>query len=83
MLHSAGCTQLSAGDFSRISEFTADRIVHKVPAAIASLYREHIYFPRTSTEIKQTQRDFYVIACFPRVIRAIDCSHMKIRSSGE
>ncbi|CAH1969791.1 unnamed protein product [Acanthoscelides obtectus] len=64
--YATGCTQLTAADFSGVSDTTAHRIIHRVTAAIASLYRQFIYFPRTKAEIQQTQRDFYVIARFPK-----------------
>ncbi|CAH1987017.1 unnamed protein product [Acanthoscelides obtectus] len=80
--YATDCTQLTAADFSGVSDTTANRIIHRVTAAIASLFRQFIYFPRTEAEIQQTQRDFYVIARFPKVIGAVDCTHTKIRSPG-
>ncbi|KAE8739090.1 hypothetical protein FOCC_FOCC015413 [Frankliniella occidentalis] len=80
--YATGCSQLSAGDFSGVSEPTAHRIVHRVTRAIALLYKDHIYVPYDDAEIAKTQLDFYQIAKFPRVLGAVDCTHIKIRSPG-
>jgi hypothetical protein len=80
--YATGCTQLSAADFSGVSESTANRVVHRVTAAIASMYRDYIFMPRNQAEISSTSRGFYTIARFPRVIGAVDGTHIKIRSPG-
>ncbi|KAE8745431.1 hypothetical protein FOCC_FOCC007811 [Frankliniella occidentalis] len=80
--YATGCTQISAGDFSGVSESTSHRIIHRVSSAIAELYRQFIYFPRNEREKQETVGAFYAIARFPRVIGAIDCTHIKIRSPG-
>lgn len=80
--YATGCTQLAAGDFSGVSVSTAHRIVHKVSAILARMYHDNIYFPRNAQEIAETQRDFYRIARFPKVVGALDCTHIKIRSPG-
>lgn len=46
------------------------------------MYREHVYFPRNDVEIRKAQMDFYQIARFPRVIGAIDGTHVEISSPG-
>lgn len=80
--YATGCTQLAAGDFSGVSISTAHRIVHKVSRVLADLYQEYIYFPRNAQEKSDTQMGFYRIARFPKVIGAVDCTHIKIRSPG-
>ncbi|KAE8738632.1 hypothetical protein FOCC_FOCC015884 [Frankliniella occidentalis] len=80
--YATGCTQLSAGDFSGVSESTAKRIVHRVSDALASLYKEHIIFPDDEASLKKTQLEFHKIARFPKVIGAVDCTHIKIKSPG-
>lgn len=81
--YATGSDQLSAADFSGFSKSTAHRIIHRVSAAIASLYKTHIVFPEKKKEILETQAGFYKIASFPKVIGAIDCSHVKIKSPGK
>jgi len=55
--------------------------VHKVSRAIASLRRQYIHFPETPEEIKLNQLHFYRRAKFPRVVGAIDCTHVKLWKS--
>ncbi|KAK3920195.1 Putative nuclease [Frankliniella fusca] len=80
--YATGCTQLSAGDFCGVSESTANRIVLRVSDALASLYKEHISFPDDEASLKRTQLEFHKIARFPKVIGAVDCTHVKIKSPG-
>ncbi|KAL0879788.1 hypothetical protein ABMA27_003499 [Loxostege sticticalis] len=75
-------SQLTIGDYSGLSTPTAQRIIHRVSAAIASLHREYIKFPSTQQEIRRNQNEFYQIARFPRVIGAMDCTHVRISSPG-
>lgn len=70
------------GDFSGVSRSTANRVIHRVSAALASLGHTYIKFPVTSAEIRDTQLGFYNIAKFPKVIGALDCTHIKIISPG-
>lgn len=71
---------MSIGDYGGMSTPTANKVIHQVTAAIASLHKDFIKFPETSTEIRKVQEDFYQIACFPRVIGAMDCTHIRIAS---
>ncbi|CAH0730588.1 unnamed protein product, partial [Brenthis ino] len=80
--YATGCHQLTMGDFSGVSLPTANRVIHRVTAAIASLSRDYIKFPQTDADIRKTQLDFYNIARFPKVIGALDCTHIKIISPG-
>lgn len=76
-------SQLTAcGDVIGAHESTACRIVHRITHAIASLYSEFIIMPVTVTEQNEVAAKFYNIAKFPRVIGAIDCTHIKILSPG-
>ncbi|XP_026740914.1 putative nuclease HARBI1 [Trichoplusia ni] len=75
-------TQMSIGDFVGISTPTSHRVIHQVSAAIASLHKEYIRFPTTREEIRKEQDSFFQIARFPRVIGAMDCTHVRISSPG-
>lgn len=68
------------GDFSGVSKASASRIVSLVSRAIAQLRPEFIKFP---TNTKEIQQEFYNIAKFPRLIGAIDCTHVPIKSPGK
>lgn len=61
---------------------TASRTVLKVTRAIASLKRNVIRMPETEEELNVTRQEFYNIAKFPKCIRAIDCTHIKVQCPG-
>lgn len=77
-----GDFQKTIGDLFYIQQPTVHRIVHKVAAAIAGLRPDLIYLPRSEQERWQIASDFFCIAEFPRVIGAIDCTHVEINSPG-
>ncbi|XP_031328994.1 putative nuclease HARBI1 [Photinus pyralis] len=70
------------GDFAGMHLSTASRIVVRVGAALASHYNRFIKMPQTQQDMNMAQMSFYEIARFPRVIGAIDCTHVKIQSPG-
>ena len=72
----------SVGDFGGVSKSTVCNIIKEVSAAIAGLSRVFIVMPANKKEIQETQKRFYSIAHFPKVIGAIDCTHVKIISPG-
>lgn len=78
-----GCMLQTVADFAGIHKSTASQIVKKVIYKIASLAPEYIGMPNTQQEIDEVKRKFYAIAKFPRVIGAIDCTHVKIISPGK
>ncbi|KAI5646865.1 DDE superfamily endonuclease domain-containing protein [Phthorimaea operculella] len=80
--YATGCHQLTMGDFAGVSRPTANRAIHRVTAAIAALGRYFIQFPGNSVAIRQNQMEFYNIAKFPKVIGALDCTHIRIASPG-
>ncbi|CAK1592206.1 unnamed protein product [Parnassius mnemosyne] len=71
-------TQTSIGDYCGLSTPTANKIVHRVSAAIAALHTEYIKFPESTQEIRHEQDKFYQIARFPRVVGAMDCTHIRL-----
>nr|CAH7733526.1 unnamed protein product [Callosobruchus chinensis] len=80
--YATACHQMTVGDFSRISKSTACRIIHRVSAALASLRPRYMAFPETAEDVKRAQTEFYNTVSFPRVVGAIDCTHVKIKSPG-
>lgn len=80
--YATGTFQVAIGDYGGIHKSTMCRIIKKVTEAIASLRQQYINFPTTDENFKQKKRDFYSIARFPRIIGAIDCTHVKIQSPG-
>lgn len=82
--YATSCFQVTTGDLGGFSQPTAHRIIHKVSYAIAQLRPMHVLFPDQGDEILQTQVGFYQKARFPKVIGAIDCTHVKLaKSPGE
>lgn len=73
---------ITIGDYGGMDKSTVSRIIVRVSKAIASLAHIYIKLPRTREDILRTQRNFYNIAAFPKVIGVIDCTHIKIQSPG-
>lgn len=80
--YATGCTYLEAGDFGGYGRSSAHRIIRRVSEALASLAPIHITFPETDEEIRYTQRVFWELAKFPRVLGAMDCTHVRVASPG-
>ncbi|XP_034836283.1 putative nuclease HARBI1 [Maniola hyperantus] len=72
--YALGTMLISVADFVGVSASTAGRIVRDISIAIASLYDEYVVVDQQSAE------KFYRIARFPRVLAAIDCTHIRIQS---
>ncbi|XP_066600761.1 putative nuclease HARBI1 [Prorops nasuta] len=65
-----------------ISETSAVRTIHRVTLSIAELHMEYIKFPSHSNHILRCQIENFKLSGFVRVIGAIDCFHVRIRSYG-
>lgn len=65
---------LSVADFIGVSKTSACRIVFDVSCAIARLYNTYIHM------LPNTEQDFYNISRFPRVLGALDGTHIRIQS---
>ncbi|CAG4999783.1 unnamed protein product [Parnassius apollo] len=72
--YALGTMLISVADFVGVSKSTAGRIVRDTSSAIAQLYDKYIYVHRRSAD------KFYRIAGFPRVLGAIDGTHIRIQS---
>ncbi|KAJ3665473.1 hypothetical protein Zmor_000966 [Zophobas morio] len=70
------------GDFGGVHKSTVGKAINRVTRAIANLREEYIKFPQTEEEISIVQQGFYQLARFPRVVGALDCTHIKIKSPG-
>ncbi|XP_031353425.1 putative nuclease HARBI1 isoform X2 [Photinus pyralis] len=81
-LYATGSMLIAVGDFIGVDKSTASRIVKKVTTAICTLAGIYIQMPRMENAIRRNQLAFYNIARFPRVIGAIDCTHVRIQSPG-
>lgn len=76
-----GSFQVVIADIANVSKATVCRITEKVSTAVALLRRQYIYMP-TSQQRPTVASTFHDIAGFPRVIGAVDCTHVKINSPG-
>lgn len=79
--YATGSYQRVIGDLFNVEQPTVHRIVHRVTAKIAGMKPLYINMP-TTEEFPNVAHDFFSIAAFPRVIGAVDCTHIKINSPG-
>ena len=77
--YACGNFLITVGDFCVVSISAASRAVKEVSTAIASLSKAFIKFPQ---DTRNTVAKFYNIAKFPKVVGAIDCTHVRIQSPG-
>lgn len=80
--YALGTMLISVGDFCGVSKSSACHIVRQVSLAIAHLAPLFIQMPLSEREIQHNQLQFYKRAKLPRIIGAIDCTHVKIQSPG-
>lgn len=76
-----GSYQRVIGDIFHVEQSTVHRIVHRVATEIAKLKGTYIKMPTTSEQLS-IAHEFYGIAGMPRIIGAVDCTHIKIKSPG-
>lgn len=79
--YATGAFQKVIGDTMNISQTTVNKIIHKVTRHIALLKPRYIKMP-THEDLNEVMYDFFTLAGFPRVVGAIDCTHIKITSPG-
>ena len=77
-----GSFLLCVADFTGVSESSACRYVHQVCRAIARQRPNFISFPTSEIDEKRVVNGFYSRSKFPRVVGAIDGTHIKIQSPG-
>lgn len=82
-LYATGGMLMTIGDLNGVSKSTISKVVTRVSHYIALLRDHFIKFPKSQQEIYQSKQEFYNIAKFPKVIAAIDCTHVKIISPGK
>uniref|UniRef100_F6TS58 Nuclease HARBI1 n=1 Tax=Ciona intestinalis TaxID=7719 RepID=F6TS58_CIOIN len=72
-----GHFQKSDGNLLMLDQSTVSRIVKRISGVIARHFGNSIRTP-TATEVLKLKQQFYVVAGFPCVIRAIYCTHIPI-----
>lgn len=81
--YASGSFYITMGDFNGVHKTTTGRVIKRVTEALISLRATYIKFPDTQEERNQIQRKFYEISRFPKVLGAIDCTHIRIQSPGK
>ena len=77
-----GSFLLCVSDFAGVNESSACRYIHQTCRAIAKQKHKFMSFPMNDVDTKRVVTGFYSRSRFPRVIGAIDCTHIKIQSPG-
>lgn len=80
--YASGSMLITCADFVGIHKSTASRIVRNTTRAIALLRDQYIKMAVTPEEILDMKLKFHEIAQFPKVIGALDCTHVRIKSPG-
>ncbi|CAH2097209.1 unnamed protein product [Euphydryas editha] len=80
-LFATGSFQAVIGDTANVSKATVCRVIERVTTAIALLRPQYVYMPTPQQRPSVASR-FHDIAGFPRIIGAVDCTHVKINSPG-
>ncbi|PSN34258.1 hypothetical protein C0J52_21421 [Blattella germanica] len=73
---------ITMGDFGGMHKGTVSCIVLRVAEIVASLAPQYIKFPHGEQEMSTSKFQFHQIAKFPKVIGAIDCTHIRLQSPG-
>lgn len=81
-IYATGGMQRTIADLNGVVHSTVCKIVTKVTHYIAMLSENFIRFPNTKEELERNKIAFYNTAKFPKVIAALDCTHVKIISPG-
>lgn len=80
--YASGSFMRCVGDMAGLHKSTVCRIIQRVTRAIAKLRPQYINMPATDEDRLAVATDFYKISRFPKVLGAIDCTHIQILSPG-
>jgi hypothetical protein len=81
--YASGSFQNIVADSSGLSQQSVSKIITSVSNILAEIARNEIKMPADILQLQQTMRGFHAIAGFPRVIGAIDGSHIPIKAPTE
>ena len=79
--YATGTVHNNHGDHHGISKASASRIVRRVTKCLVRLKDDHVKFPTTPQEVAVAQGGFFAVAGFPRVVSAVDCTHVLMYKS--
>lgn len=77
-----GSVEVCVADFSGVCIASVSNHVKRVSEAIAKHRPYIVRMPETDEERRSTSAAFFALAKFPRVVGAIDCTHIRIQSPG-
>ncbi|CAI6367790.1 unnamed protein product [Macrosiphum euphorbiae] len=78
--YATGTFQAVIGDHVHVHKSTICRTIKRVSLAIGRLRPHFINMPRDAEEIQKVQTGFFRLKGFPRVVGAVDCTHIRIQS---
>lgn len=81
-VYATGGMLMTIGDLNGVSKSTVSKVVARVTHNLALLKDQFIEFPQSREELCKAKQAFFGIAKFPKVVAAIDCTHIKIISPG-
>ncbi|KAK9685604.1 DDE superfamily endonuclease [Popillia japonica] len=73
---------ITVADFGGLHKSTVGKIIPRVVYALTRLRHQYIAMPQTREEKEATAVEFHRVARFPRVVGAIDCTHVRLQSPG-
>ncbi|XP_071843463.1 putative nuclease HARBI1 [Apostichopus japonicus] len=79
--YATGTVHTGHGDHHGVSKASACRIVRRVSSHLIRMKGDVIRFPTTPQEVMATQRGFSDVAGFPRIVSAVDCTHVLLKGS--
>lgn len=74
---------ITVADFGGLHKSTVGKIIPRVVYALTRLRHQYIAMPQTREEKEATAVEFHRVARFPRVVGAIDCTHVRLQSPGK
>ena len=78
--YATGTVLTGHGDHHGVSRASACRVVRRVTSHIMRK-NDEIRFPSTPDEVARTQSDFKLVAGFPRIVSAVDCTHVLLKGA--
>ena len=74
----SGSFQNSSKDYLDVAQPTVSTVLNDFVNAIVPKASDHIYMPRTRSELEATKSSFYDVARFPGVLGLVDGTHIPI-----
>ena len=79
--YASGTVHHNHGDHHGISKASASRSCRRVTNLLVQMKGEIIKFPTSPAEVAETQADFFAVSGMPRIVSAVDCTHVALKGS--